>query len=76
MKRLNQTESATFSILPLWDFFGNSDFLNFVLRHIANYVRQTARSRMACCREVTLSLSSNLQGDIATTRRTTTIETG
>jgi hypothetical protein len=26
MKRLNQTEPATFSILPCWDFFRNSIF--------------------------------------------------
>jgi hypothetical protein len=30
MNRLNQTEPATFSILPCWAFFGDSYFLYFV----------------------------------------------
>jgi hypothetical protein len=29
MNRLNQTEPATFSILPLWDFFRDSYFSYF-----------------------------------------------
>jgi hypothetical protein len=29
MNRLNQTEPATFSILPCWAFFRDSVFINF-----------------------------------------------
>jgi hypothetical protein len=31
MNRLNQTEPATFSMLPCWAFFGDSYFLYFAL---------------------------------------------
>jgi hypothetical protein len=37
MNKLNQTESATFSILPCWDFFRDSYFLYFTIKKVFLY---------------------------------------
>jgi hypothetical protein len=34
MNRLNQTEPATFSILPCWDFFRDSVFIYFIVVYV------------------------------------------
>jgi hypothetical protein len=36
MNRLNQTEPATFSILPRWTFFGDSYFTKFYKTKLQN----------------------------------------
>jgi hypothetical protein len=33
MNKLNQTEHATFSVLPFWTYFSDSHFLYFIVKH-------------------------------------------
>jgi hypothetical protein len=56
MNRLNQTESATFSILPCWAFFRDSYFLLFLSQYNFRIEHRSGRkgtnivslSRMSC----------------------------
>jgi hypothetical protein len=51
MNRLNQTEPATFSILPCWAFFGDSVFIYFISKLVLysrHGIAQNAKVRVVC----------------------------